>query len=107
MDYGPIDNELQQSYERSLTRRDLGSDLFSFFFALAGGQTTDLWFALAVSKWLQTIVVLTLIGALTGFFIFFLFLGSRRVIRYKLELLEHRTHTQHHASRSSLVPERS
>jgi hypothetical protein len=27
LDYGPIDNELQQSYERSLSRRDLGSSL--------------------------------------------------------------------------------
>jgi hypothetical protein len=53
-----------------------------------------------VNKWIQTIVVLTLIGALTGFVIFFLFLGSRRVIRYKLDLLEHRTRA--HAQRRSL-----
>lgn len=59
-----------------------------------------------MSKWLQTIVVLTLIGALTGFFIFFLFLGSRRVIRYKLELLEHRTRTITVSSLAPSVPYR-
>lgn len=56
-------------------------------------QRTDVGFRslCAALQWVQTIGLLTIIGALTGALVFFIFLGSRQVLRYRMELIDHRT----------------